>query len=110
MQAAPAQPEVLGPPGTSADQRFCDLHGIQRRALQQLVSGGEDRDRAAAGITQVPADAAYEDIVAARCVDRHREVIAGDVVHYSHTGRRGKDLAYLFRSNRPLAFEGDRYT
>ena len=39
-------------------QCFCNLHGVQRRAFEQLIPGNEQRDRAAARVAQILADAA----------------------------------------------------
>ncbi len=77
--------------------------------FEQLVAGAEQRDRLAAGVAQILADAADQDVVLARRVLRHREVVAGHVVDDLHARRRRENLAHFIRRDRPLALERERH-
>src|SRR4051794_18974930 len=68
----------------STQQTLRDLHGIQRRALAQLIAGDEQAQRPAARIADILADAPDQHVVAAARIDRHRKVILFDVVDNAH--------------------------
>ncbi len=63
----------------------------------------------AGGVAEIFADTADENVVLARGVDRHREVIAGAVVDDLDAGGPRQDRADLVLGDRPLAFEGDGF-
>src|SRR6478752_7165938 len=71
-------------PETLAEQPLRDLHGFQRRALEQLVAGGKDRDRSSRRVAEIAADSTHENVVLPRCVDRHRKVVVLDVIDDFH--------------------------
>ena len=61
-------------------QLFRNLHGIQCRALEQLIARAEQGDRASRWIAQILADATHQHIILARSVLGHGEVIVRDVI------------------------------
>src|SRR5712664_2990384 len=65
-------------------QQFRDLNCVQRRTLQQLIGSCEYRDRMAASVAEILADAADQDIILARRIDRHRKIILDPIVHDLH--------------------------
>ena len=62
----------------------------------------------AGGIAEILADTADENIVLARRVDRHREVVPRPVIDDLDARRVGQDRAHIMLGDRPFAFEGDR--
>src|SRR5882672_140470 len=67
-------------------QQFRDLNRVQRRAFQELIGSCEYRNRMAGGIAEIPANAADQDVILARCIDRHRKIIPDPIVHDLHAG------------------------
>ena len=86
-----------------------NLDRVQRRALQQLVRRDEHRDRVPGRIAEILADAADQDVVLARRVDRHRKVVLHPIVDDPDAWGAAKDLAHLVFRDRLLAFEGDGF-
>src|SRR6516162_10597889 len=72
-----------------------DLHGVERRALQQLIARDEKRDRAAGGVARVLADAANEDRVLTGGILRHRKIIALGIIDQSYPWSCAHELAHL---------------
>src|ERR1700730_9807205 len=61
----------------------------------------------AAGITEILADAADQDVILAGGIDRHWKIIPDPIVHDPDARRIRQDRAHLLRRNRLFAFEGD---
>src|ERR1700752_2151495 len=88
-------------------QELRDLDRVQRGALQELIGGNEHRDRVTRGVAEILADAADPNVVLARGIDRHREIVLRAVIHDLHARRAGQQLADVVLADRPFAFEGD---
>src|SRR5450755_1050291 len=93
------------PAAEASMQQFGDLNRVERGSLQQLVRRREYRDRMAAGVAEIPANAADQDVILARRIDRHREIIFHPIVDDLHTRRIDEDRAHLVLGDRVFAFE-----
>src|SRR6185437_10147832 len=73
-------------------------------------AGYEERDRAAARVADIAADAAHKDRVLAGGVLGHGKVVALGIVHHLHAGSRLHEVAHLLGGDEALALEvdGDR--
>ena len=66
--------------GGLSEQRFRDLHSVQRGPFEQLIPRHEHRDGLACRITEVCTDTTNEDILNARGFRRHREMVRVTVI------------------------------
>src|SRR5262245_37029111 len=57
--------EVIASRRHALRQQLSDLDRVERGALQELIGGGEHRDRVAGGIAEILADAPDQDVVLA---------------------------------------------
>src|SRR2546422_1133230 len=88
------------------DQVFRDLHGVQRSALPQIVSHGEEGQ--ATGF--IGADSADETGIASGRRQRRGNATRGGVVHQFHAGRGCQELSCLRRIQWLLELGVDRDT
>src|SRR5712664_4397333 len=89
-------------------QQFRDLNRVECGAFQELIGSCEYRDRMAASVAEIPANAADQDIILSRRIDRHRKIILDPIVHDLHARRIRQDRAHLALDDRVFAFEGNR--
>src|SRR5882757_3142503 len=82
----------IAPISPSAEKMLGDLHGVEGRALEELVARNEERDRAAAGVADVVTDPADQHVALAGRLVRHRKMVARGVVDKAYARRRGKNL------------------